>query len=358
MKLRTLSLLAACCAVASLRLRDKVETAGGDAPHSRPASGLSRTPQEFRRPAANTFLTVPEWSLVWSPQEYAELIAAGNPGEFPYLGHIAQFWTGYAKVYRATKDDYPPNPGYHLMNLVIGGSTTVEYAAKSLYENVVGRAAEACRGSRLTEEDRLAADVARRYVDFIVVEPWYRFDFLSPLTRLWTDTGFWGASVVRKWERKYFLTTEYAVKAGYGWLIEKASGAVYDEERPVTAVIIDRAPADSFEASLEVKAPEQRTDGTALLLLPRYQAFTGSLRALAMSGANVVEVAGNSGAIVVSAVVPADYDASALEVLVDQTVLTRPSDRRIFFVVSVPELCSTIRLRDKPPFRLEHIYDY
>jgi hypothetical protein len=42
---------------------------------------------------------------------------------------------------------------------------------------------------------------------------------------------------LRKWERKYALSTEYLVKAGYGWLIAKASGDVYGDESSAIADI-------------------------------------------------------------------------------------------------------------------------
>ena len=44
---------------------------------------------------------------------------------------------------RNSAQNLNPNPGYHLMVMVIGVSTTVEYALKSAYETLIGRLTEA-----------------------------------------------------------------------------------------------------------------------------------------------------------------------------------------------------------------------
>src|SRR5262249_42948623 len=84
-------------------------------------------PEGPDRPADQTFLTYPEWFLVFSPQERAAYLSSRNaPSRFPYLGHVKQLWEGYRAVARATRD-YPFNFGYHAMIVVISTSTTVEY---------------------------------------------------------------------------------------------------------------------------------------------------------------------------------------------------------------------------------------
>jgi hypothetical protein len=357
MKLRSLSLIALGCAMLAVALRVQLDKAEA-APKAERSTALSRTPPQYRRAVEFTFLTVPEWYLVWSPDEYADFLTERPPSEFPYLGHLRQFWQGYGVVYDATKEAFPFNTDYHVMIVVIGTSTTAEYGVKGAYENIVGRVTEASRLHGMTEEDRLAAKVAREYVDFIVVEPWYKFDFLTPLQRLWAETGLWGPDPIRKWERKYFLTTEYAAKTVYGWLIKKASESVYEEERPVSAVLLDRFPVDARQELPEVKVLKEHPDGSVLALVPRYQAFTKHARVLSHSGANFLEITGNREVILLSALVPLGFDDSGLQLLMKQPILTRPGLQRILFSVPVPELASLLRELDKPPFRLEHVYDY
>jgi hypothetical protein len=87
------------------------------------------TPALHRRGGEQTFLTFPEWFLVHSPAEYAVFVRTQPPSEFPFWGHIRQFWESYRAVARATQQGgYPLNFGYHVMIMVIGVSTTGEYA--------------------------------------------------------------------------------------------------------------------------------------------------------------------------------------------------------------------------------------
>jgi hypothetical protein len=351
-----LCVICVICALIVLFLRARFHEAHASAV-SKQAEEVSRTPAEYRRATEFTYLTIPEWYLVWSPEEYADYITKKPPSTFPYLGHLKQFWESYHAIYTATADEYPFNRDYHLMIVVIGVSTTVEYGMKWFYENLVGTLTETTQQGQ-TEEDRLAAQVARDYVDFIVVEPWYKFDFVTPLKRVWSDTGWWGKHPIRKWERKYFLTSEYAIKAAYGWLIKKGSESVYDEEKPTTAVILDRAPVEDPANLSDLKVLTKNDDGTVLALVPRYQAFTTYATSLSKNGANFVEIAGNRGPILISATVPDDFDDSNFSVLIRQPIMTRPGRRRIVFAVPVPQLATVLRRYDSPGIRLEHIYDY
>ncbi|MFC6518551.1 D-arabinono-1,4-lactone oxidase [Undibacterium arcticum] len=88
----------------------------------------------YKRDEAQTYLTLPEWFLVYSPDEYARFLKTKAPSAFPYFGSIAQFWGYYRDAYTATKDRYPFNWGYHVMVFVIGSSYTVENAIKGIYE--------------------------------------------------------------------------------------------------------------------------------------------------------------------------------------------------------------------------------
>jgi len=99
------------------------------------------TPREHQRGGDQTFLTFPEWYLVYSPAEYAQYVRERAPTGFPFLGHICQFWQGYRAVHDATKSDYPFNAEYHTMIMVIGVSTTVDVGLPdSIERTLVGKA--------------------------------------------------------------------------------------------------------------------------------------------------------------------------------------------------------------------------
>jgi len=322
------------------------------------ASGQPVTPVEQRRNEEQTYLTFPEWYLVYSPVEYAAFVKHSPPSEFPFFGHLRQFWSSYRHVYRATRDR-PLNTEYHVMIMVIGVSTTVEYALRSAYENVVGRLSELTATYGTTAEDRLAARVAQDYVDFIRDRPWYEFDYVTPLRELWAGPAL-GSGVVRKWERRYALTTEWAVKAGYAWLLGLGTAATYGAEAPTTTVLLARLP-EGAEAELPRMAVVERFgDGSALVTLPRYDDFKDHAAPLAVRGADFTEIAGNRTVILLSALVPGGW-ASPVEgsrVLFTQPVLTEPGRQRVVLVVPVARLADTLRVLRDGGHELEHVYDY
>src|SRR5262249_44362986 len=169
-----------------------------------------------------------------------------------------------------------------------------------------------------------------------------------------------GPDLLRKWERKYALTTEYGIKAAYGWLIKQATRASFETPVPVTAVLVDRLPAGVEKELPELKVLERRPDGSALVTVPRYQAFSDYPTALAKHGAAFREIAGNRGAILVSALVQQGWEPPGdnAKVLFAQPVMTRPAVKRVALVVPVASLSSMLNALAGPGMELEHVYDF
>jgi hypothetical protein len=352
-----LAVISVCCAVAALLLRASVSSDQTDRRSTRRGSMATvLTPEEKRRPEEQTFLTYPEWFLVYSPDEYADFVRDRPPSAFPFLEHVGQFWQGYWVIHQATQDDYPFNGGYHLMVMVIGASTTVEYGMKWAYEATIGRISLATRRHGMTTEERLAADVAREYADFLNREPWYNFDYIGALKRLWTETGLRGRDPIRKWERKYALTTEYALKAAYARILKQGSATTFGTVETITTSVLDRLPDDVVGDMPELTVLERYPDGTVLVDLPRYQPFTDCAKTLAEHDIGFIEVAGNRDTILISAIVPEGFDVETQ--VLTQPILTRPGLKRIVCHVPVNEIKSTVRRLQGPETQLEHIYDY
>ena len=319
----------------------------------------SLIPQSERRSAEQTYLTYPEWFLVHSPAEYAELIKAHPAYDFPFLSHIVQLWGSYAAVAREQwREDQPANAGYHAMILVIAGSTTIEYALRSLYENTVGRASHLFSSGELTREETLGAEVAQQYVDFIRREPWYLFDFASALKRLWSDVPLWGGQPLRKLERRYALTTEYLIKGLYAKLIEITTRAAYEEAKMTTWTVVNGLPMQTKLPATITLQSDLNAD-RAVLVLPRYEAFKQDALWLARQGANFTDIAGNDGKILVSLITPQAWvpeDPSTI--LFSQPILTHPDEKRVALALPVSRLSSALLAWDDAHLRVEHIYDY
>jgi hypothetical protein len=318
------------------------------------------TPREHARGVEQTLLTYPEWFLVFSPAEYAEFVTRATPDRFPFFGHVGQFWDGYAAVTRESRArGQDLNPGYHLMVMVIGLSTTVEYALRSGYERLVGRISAATAGGP-TDEDRFGAKVAQDYVDFIRVLPWYEYDFAKQLKTLWTEVPASGAHPVRKWERRFALSTEYGLKTLYGKFIGLATGTIYDKPLLVTAVVVQPAPKADAQRLPGLKVLQALPDGAALVTVPRYEAFMNYAQAMAAQGVDFREIAGNRSVILVSLIGPHDWHprAGIEKELIEQPILTRPGLKRIVATTRVPQLGAALREWTRSGVRIEHIFDY
>jgi hypothetical protein len=306
------------------------------------ATGDLHVPEAERRTPDQTWLTFPEWFLVFSPNDYAENLAANRPAsEFPFFGHVREFWSAYHRVFEAIRGRYPFNGEYHTMIVVIGVSTTVEYGLKGTYETLIGRLTELTSAPNATPEDRLATQVAQDYVTFVRVRPWYEFDFNTPLKRLWRDTPAFGAGMLRKWERRYMLTTEWAIKSVYAAALMQATRSAYGIPKTTTYVVVERDGRQSLQA------------------LPRYQAFTDAALALARQGASFREIAGNDGLILVSLVVPrASPDEPGVALMLRQDVVSRPGFERRVLQVPVPRLAELLARHEAAGDRIEHVFDY
>src|SRR5690349_15685597 len=148
--------------------------------------------KDYARPEGDTYLTYPEWYIVWSYQEKADYQEKHLPSGFPYMAAIKQYWRGYCCTYGLTRTSYPLNIGDHVMLAVIGTSFSGEYAVKGAYENTVGRLTERLSSREPAEEDQYAYRTARAYADFVHIRPFYEFSFWKRFKGLWQETKLWG----------------------------------------------------------------------------------------------------------------------------------------------------------------------
>lgn len=316
----------------------------------------------YLRDGGQTYLTHPEWYIVYSSDEYADWLKDRIPSGFPYIASIGQYWTNYREVNRIAGPEFPANWGYQVMLWVIGVSYSVELTLKSLYENTIGRFSEWTAGNRLTEEDRYAHRVAKDYGDFIHIRPWYEYNFGGKLAGLWRETPFWGAHAIRKWERKFFLTAEYSLKSGYGWLIKVGTSAAYEpEDERIQMVVVNWGKGDSTpDNRIIVLESLDRTH--TLVATPRYDGFRDTLLEIAHKDAplEIREVAGNRE-IFITGLAPKEwqYGGSRGRVMYSLPVPTDESRKRIAMRIPNRELIGALReLQREAKVVVDHIYDY
>jgi hypothetical protein len=237
---------------------------------------------------------------------------------------------------------------------VIGTSFTVEYGLKGTYETTVGRLTEWIDGDEPTEEDRYAARVAADYGAFVADRPFYEFPFFLSFRGVWTETKLWGPHMLRKWERKAWLTLDYGIEALYCGLIGLASHATYAVEEDVTYALMENAPDAVLSSIPAVRKVKSAGTDSFIVKMPRYQKFTDAAEQLLRTRARFVEIAGNRQ-IMVTAVVPRDwsFQLPAGELLFSTEILTDRLSKRVVLRVPVSDLGVIVG-----GLTVEHIYDY
>ena len=313
----------------------------------------------YKRDEGQTYLTLPEWYLVYSPAEYAQYLKEKKPSGFPYFGSIGQFWGYYKDVKGVTRGKYPYNGGYHTMILVIGASFTLENTVKGVYENTVGRVTEWTSSDAMTDEDRFAARAAQSYVDLIRVQPWYEYSFSKQIAGLWTDTSFFGQNMIRKVERKFALSVGYSISAVYATLIKLATKLAYgDADTEIMALVSDLSPG-VLATVPKVNIKDKYQVPYVLVSLPRYEEFRDVVLDMVKKGVRFSEISGNKE-ILVTCLVPAhwNYDLTSGKMLFERPILTDPSQKRIAIAAPVQTLHEILVSLMDMNVTIEHIYDY
>ncbi|HEX5685598.1 MAG TPA: hypothetical protein VFY73_16375 [Ideonella sp.] len=318
--------------------------------------GPPRTPEEHRRGGVQTFRSLPDWTPVQSRTELAAYLAAQQaPSAFPFFSHVAQFWQSYGAISQATPSS-TFDLGHHLRAVGTGVAHGFEFGLKACYEATVGHLAEASANGP-TAEEQLAARVALDYADFIRGRRPQDYDHLARLNELWQAAPLWGDNVLRKWERRFALSTEYGAKAAWGWVMHQVDGSE-PAAPPATALLLNRWPASGAELPALKKVRD--LGGGVLATLPRRATFTDYAVPLAQQGVRFEEVAGNQGPILVSVLMPPEA-APVIEarLLLTQPVLTRPDIERRWLAVPVPELADALcAWAARPELQVDHIYDF
>lgn len=307
---------------------------------------------DVRRPEARTWLTYPEWHIVYSAESLGRWLAAGNPPSgYGYGDDITGFWQGFCRINQVSRGQ-PGTGEAKVMIYTIGISFTVEMAIKAAYERTVGRLSEWLGGWRSTD-DRYAAAVQQRYGAFMHEVPWYRFGFFDALKGEWHVRG--NGNWLRHIERRFALSSEYLVKGGYAKLIGVADSATLAPDELTLRFVAHTTPARIAAIDARLKPVGTLPGDLTVIEAPRYAQFTDLVEKLATARVQLVEIAGNDD-IFTTVLAPAAARPKGT-ILLDMPI-ERPGWRRFGVSVKVPELPAMIRATRLAGGTVEHIYDY
>lgn len=310
----------------------------------------------YQRSEESTFLTYPEWAIVYAAREYAGFVAERPAYDFPYWAYVGRFWQDYAMVIRAT-EDYPFNFQNHLMLVVIGTSHTIEHVIQWAWENSIGRLT-ALAAPPPVAEDRYLAETAAEYAAFLDQVPWYRFDYASKRAGLWQLPSADGAAVIRSWERKLAFGLANTVKQTYADLIASGLSATSDPAL-LDIHVWARGPvalATAGEGGTRIEV--DFGDDGAVFVTTRYQRFTELLPRLVNRGLRFAEIGGN-GTIFLTTLSSGPLAAPpGAAALFSYALPARPGTWRTGIVAPVGALHEIVPALARVDAELEHIYDY
>ncbi|HEX2438483.1 MAG TPA: hypothetical protein VHT71_09240 [Methylomirabilota bacterium] len=313
----------------------------------------------YVRAEADSYLSFPEWHIVYAYEDIAGVLATNDPSEVAYGRQITGFWRSLCRLTRLVTARATVPTDTKVMLYTIGWSFTAELALKGLYENTLGRFTEWLRGPHRTAEDEFVARDMQSYARFLHQTPWYAYPFAARLGEFWWTTPLRGEGIVRKVERRAIVTVEYGVKAVYGAVIGWASNtALGAADLDILSVVTGLDPAD-LAAEPSLKVVRELGNGRTLIRTPRYQAYTDLIGRLARRGRDVVEIAGRHR-ILMTVLAPRGGlpRLSAANALFEVPIQSRPDRRRIGLDVAVEQLAASIRTLEASGTIIEHIYDY
>lgn len=313
----------------------------------------------YRFPEEKSYLTFPEWYIVYTSQDFASYTAKNYPSGFSYFRSAGEFWTSYCAVNQWAGPRYDFSFGTHLMIYVTGVSHTVEYVIKGIYENTIGRMSELFAPPAPTPEDLFARQYAYDYGQWLNTVPWYDFAFAERLSDFWDSVPFSGPGPIRKSERRFAISAELGIKAAYGWLVRGGTDAVYAPAELEIQALMRGVPIDTAPIDRRIEIVDTFRDGTQLVKLPRYQPFTEIALKLGQTNATFLEIGGNSN-ILVSLTAPDNWTPpeDMPPVLFETRILSGTGGKRVGLSVPVTSLLDVIRKAGPSGAQVEHIYDY
>ncbi|PLP56076.1 hypothetical protein CYK37_27780 [Mesorhizobium loti] len=310
----------------------------------------------YQRPEESTFLTYPEWAIVYAAREYAGYVKDNQPSGFPYWSYIGRFWQDYAMVIRASSA-YPFNWQNHQMLAVIGTSHTIEHVIQWAYENTAGRITEAI-GGHPTAADVYQAKVAAEYAAFLDQVPWYQFPYAEKRTGLFAVEPAANDGVVRPNERKLAFGLADTIKQTYADLITQALAATSDPALLDIHVWAKGPVGEATRAEPDTLLERDLDADGTVFVTKRYQVFTEMIPRLIEKGVSFVEIGGNDE--IMATVLSSDavtVPEGTLELFAYQ-LPAEPALRRTGLIIAVRKLHMVIPTLISSGAKLEHVYDY
>ena len=306
----------------------------------------------FQRREANTYLTYPEWHIVFAYDGLARALTTGDEHAFDYIRSILGFWSSTCALTRVASQHGGADWDTRSMIHTIGVSFTAEMLVKAAYEETMGRATAWLRGPRKTAQDAVIAVVATDYAAFLRQTPWYQYPFNRKAHELWAAPV---DQFVRGWERRLAIGLEFEAKAVYAKVIADAVAATAPAQLVIRSVV-SGLDATALRSIPGITVIDARGDAFEIET-PRYDQFTRILADVARQGGAIHEIAGNDE-IMVSVTVREGVAVGQHGTVILRMRRDGIPGERLLVNVRMPELAAFLNTYPLGEPGLEHVFDY
>lgn len=307
-----------------------------------------------RRAEANTYLTYPEWHIVYAYDGLAETLKTGDEYQFGYWDSVKGFWQADCALTRTADAHGGADTDTRLTIATIGVSFTLEMGLKAAYEDTIGRLTAWWRGPQKVPQDIVARDMAIDYAAFLRQIPWYKYPFQKSIDALQAAPV---DGSLRSLERRFALGTEWKAKIAYAGAIAKAVDATGEAKLTISSVVS----GISAETLATIKNVSIVTNlgNTILIETPRYDIFTHILADIAKAGGNIEEIAGNDD-IMLSVTLQKNETPWIFQrgELIARFARTGFDNDRALLSMKVSDLGDILRHSPIADPGIEHIFDY
>lgn len=314
---------------------------------------------KYARAEGDSFLTYPEWYIVYAYSDLAGVTRASSESSFDYLRSISGFWSSLCGARRASSSARPPTQDQMITDYIIGSSFMAEMAVQGLYEKTIGALTVALRGPSRTKEDEFNQALLDDYAKFLEQTPWYMYPFTDKLSSLWKDVPF--EFSLRSIERRFSLSLQYGVKSIYAKAIGALAGLSPADLEIGSVVLASSAQALPSDARIRVVREVRSGDGRqgVLIITPRYQEFTGIIREIGAKGMSFAEIAGNTRILTTILIPSGDLPRiDGAKPIFEIDVQSMPGWRRVGYDTGVDVVAALPAGVEAHGARFEHAYDY
>lgn len=322
-------------------------------------SGFVIPDAKYARAEGDSFLTYPEWYIVYAYADLAGVTGASSESSFDYFGSIGGFWSSLCGARRSTSLARPPTQDQTVTDYIIGSSFMAEMAVQGIYEGTIGALTAAWRGASRTREDDFNLALLDDYAKFLEQTPWYQYPFADKLAALWRDVPF--EPSLRSVERRFSLSLQYGVKSVYAKAIGWLAGLSPADLEIGSVVLAPSARALPEDARIHPAREVRATDGRqgVLMITPRYQEFTGIIREVGAKGLSFAEIAGNTRILTTVLIPPGNVPpADGAKEIFRTEVQSMPGWRRVGYDTQVSAVAALPAAVEAHGAKFEHAYDY